>query len=101
MYAVARYCTSPDMIKFACKHGIKQNPMYMKCDDCLNQNFCEIYFRNTPAPKLSPQEKELVNKTYNDLHRKKKKRTLADKWKEAHPAIIIFFVLIIISWLMS
>lgn len=101
MYAVARYCTSPDMIKFACKHGIKQNPMYMKCDDCLNQNFCEIYFKLHPAPELSPQEKALVDKTYNDLHRQKKKRTLAEKWKDARAATIVCIVLIVISWLAS
>lgn len=64
LYGLARYNTSPDMIKFACTHGIEQNPMYMKCDSCPNQSSCEIYFSNNPAPELSQREKDMIR---NDL----------------------------------
>lgn len=59
LYCLARYCTDPDVIKFACKNGISENPMYLKCKDCPNNISCEIYFDRTPAPTLSPAESEI------------------------------------------
>lgn len=58
MYAVARYNTAPDMVHFACKHGIKQNPLYMQCDKCGNI-FCEI--RGEIAAGLRPRPGEVYS----------------------------------------
>lgn len=40
MYSSARHSTAPDMIHFACTHGISENPMYLKCDICPNHDTC-------------------------------------------------------------
>lgn len=102
LYSLAQYCTAPDLIKFACKNGIKQNPMYMQCDICPNQNFCEIYFANTPAPELSPREKEMIRKDLeNARNYNKPKLTPAEQWREIRIGMAVFAAIIFIGWLMS
>ena len=102
LYSLARYCTAPDLIKFACKNGIKENPMYMKCDICPNQNFCEIYFANTPAPELSPRELEIVNKSLEAARESKKpKLTPAEQWREIRIGMTVCAVILFIGWLLS
>lgn len=72
--------------------------MYMKCDDCPNQNFCEIYFSRTPAPELSPEELEIVNKSFA---KEKNKLTPAEQWKEIRTGMAVVAVILFLGRLLS
>lgn len=98
LYALARYNTAPDVVKFACRNGIKENPMYMKCEECANQSFCEIYFNLTPAPEFSPEESESVNKSFAE---EKNKLTPAEQWKEIRTGMAVVAVILFLGWLLS
>lgn len=102
MHHLARFSTSPGMIKFACKNGIKQNPMFMKCDSCPNQSSCEIFFSNNPPTQLSQREKDLIqNDLDNARQNKNTNLTPAEQWQKIRIGMAVFAVIIFIAWLTS
>lgn len=103
MYGLARYCTAPDVIKFACKNGIKENPMYMKCDECPNNISCEIYFSLNPAPPLSHEETEMIDRDLEAArnYSKKPKLTPEEQSREIKIGMTVCAVICFIAWLLS
>ena len=95
LYHLARYCTAPDVIKFACKNGISENPMYLKCADCPNNISCEIYFDRTPAPELSPEESEMIDRDLENARKTNpRKLTRSNYFWMAFWAVLLF-----LAWL--
>lgn len=55
LYALARYNTAPDVVKFACKNGISENPLYLQCDKCGNFA-CDVRYEFETGLRLRPDE---------------------------------------------
>ena len=103
MYVVSKYCTDPHAVKFACQHGIKENPLYLQCDKCGNV-FCEV------RAELEIKHGSDIFKHDSDLYSympeimpepQKQKLTPAEQWREIFIGMAVCAVICFIAWLTS
>lgn len=103
MYVVSKYCTDPHAVKFACKHGIKENPLYLQCDKCGNFG-CEVryelelkygtdIFKHDNEFYMCPPEKK--------VEKEKPKLTPDEQNKEIFIGMFVLAVLFFLAWLAS